>query len=670
MNTELKYSKILFIILLLGITILIVGSLIWNISKEKSTAHDYARIEVKASYQKDLLYRRWASMHGGVYAPITAKTPANPYLSFLPERDIVTETGKKLTLINPAYMTRQVFEFANEHNGVVGHITSLNPIQPENKADAWETKTLQQFNNSKLECFGIELINNREYMRFMGAMIVEESCLKCHSHQSYKVGDIRGGISVSVPMDNYNQIARSSIINLTITHGIIYLIILLLLIIGYKQFLKSIKEQNYLQKRSIESEKAYKDVIETTSDLITVLDKTGKILFVNHASINFYGLPPKECIGMFVFDFILTEDKEITQAKFFDCLNSDTNTFYFENRQVDKFGKILYVAWNINVERNANTVVKITSIARDITETKKAELLLLEKNAKIATQNLEYIKVNEELNKLIGDLSQVNNELNNTREELEKINIKLLQLNADKNRFITILGHDLRNLFNTTLGFTELLLKKIQTQDMNKIEQHAHQINQSTILAFNLLEDLLVWAKAQANTLSFNPQKLSLKNVVLELTNIIAVNATEKNISINYLPENDLIVWADNYMLKTMLRNLLSNAIKFTNPGGNITIGAEQNNSSITISVADNGIGMTQMEIDKLFDVTQTQSTPGTANEHGTGLGLLLCKEFVEKHGGKIWVESELGKGSDFKFTLPLKQSELFKSSEHRITEV
>jgi PAS domain-containing protein len=153
----------------------------------------------------------------------------------------------------------------------------------------------------------------------MGAMNVEESCLKCHSHQGYKVGDVRGGISVSVPRANYNQIAKSSIINLTITHVIIYLTILLLLIIGYKHFLKRIKEQDVLQKRIIEREKAYKDVIETTSDLITVVDKNGKIQFVHHASINFYVLPPEDCIGRLAFDFAHPDDKAITQAKFIEC---------------------------------------------------------------------------------------------------------------------------------------------------------------------------------------------------------------------------------------------------------------------------------------------------------------------------------------------------------------
>jgi len=653
MHKEFKYIKSLIILILIGITILIGGSLIWNIQKENTSANDYALIEAKASYNKDLIYRLWASMHGGIYVPVTTQSPPNPYLAFLPERDIVTTTGKKLTLINPAYMTRQVFAIAEKEYGVKGHITSLNPIRPENKADAWETKALKRFDKGESEYFSIEDIDNQKYMRFMGAMKVEENCLKCHSNEGYKIGENRGGISVSVPMDKYDQIASSSINNLIITHICIYLAIIFLLIIGYKQFLKRVNEQAFLQKKVIESEKAYKDVIETTSDLITTVDKDGKFIYVNHASIHFFNLPPKECIGKMAFDFIHPEDKEYTKSKFLEWENSENTAFYFENRQVNLLGKILDVAWNIHIERKNNEVVKITSIGRDVTDRKINDQLLKEKNEEIDSQNKEYIYVNKELNKLISDLSNVNDELTATKEEVEKNNNKLLQLNADKTRFISILGHDLRNLFNTILGFTELLLKKTKVRELDKIENYANQINITTITAFNLLEDLLTWANAQSNKLAFNPQKLSLKNIYSEALEALKYGAIEKNITINYVPNDDLIVCADNYMLKTILRNLISNAIKFTRPGGTITINVNINTNDLLISVTDNGIGMTLKEKNSLFDVSKTHTTPGTANERGTGLGLLLCKEFVDKHGGKIWVESESGKGSEFKFTVP-----------------
>jgi len=654
MNKELQYAKILFVTLLIGITLIFSGSLIWNILEEYHSANEYARIETLASFNKDLLYRRWASMHGGVYVPITQVTPPNPDLSFLPERDIITSTGKIFTLMNPAYMTRQVNAIAEKQYGAKGHITSLNPIRPENKADDWETKALQLFEKGDTEYYSIEKINNQEYMRFMHSMKVEEGCLKCHAKQGYKVGDIRGGISVSIPMEKYNQITKAGIFNLTITHVFIYLLIIALTIIGFRQFLVRLQKLDALQKKIIESEKAYKDVIENTSDLITIVDKHGKILYINHASVNFYGLQPTDCINRFAFDFIFPDDVEFTKSKFKEWLNSDDTQFYIENRHLSASGKILQTAWNVQIERSEKEVLKITSIARDITERKNNELLLKTKNDEIATQNQEYALINEELNKLISDLSQVNDELNTAREEVEISNNKLLQLNADKDRFLSILAHDLKSPFLTIIGFLELLTKNVRNYEIKKIESQLAIISNSAITTYNLLEDLLIWIRSQMGKIPFNPYNFNFTLVCNEVIEILRANANAKNITIQIIETENTTIYADMDMIKTIMRNLLSNAIKFTNSGGTITIKYEQNPSNITISVADTGIGMTPQEMSKLFDVSQTHSAPGTANESGTGLGLLLCKEFVEKHSGKIWVESESGIGSEFKFMLPL----------------
>jgi signal transduction histidine kinase len=147
---------------------------------------------------------------------------------------------------------------------------------------------------------------------------------------------------------------------------------------------------------------------------------------------------------------------------------------------------------------------------------------------------------------------------------------------------------------------------------------------------------------------------LSFADICRDILKTLNINAGLKNITIDYSATDHINVFADNDMLKTVLRNLVSNAIKFTNNGGAINITAEQTHSNITISVSDNGVGIKPDNLTKLFDISQVLSTTGTAKETGTGLGLLLCKEFVEKHGGKIWVESESGKGSNFKFTLPI----------------
>jgi len=239
---------------------------------------------------------------------------------------------------------------------------------------------------------------------------------------------------------------------------------------------------------------------------------------------------------------------------------------------------------------------------------------------------------------------------------IEKDNF-LQKLNADKDRFISILSHDLKSPFNSILGFSEVLTEDIRKLNTDEIEDIAKNINKSARNTLYLLEDLLAWAMTQQGKIIFKPQKLSLADICKNILEILNPNAVAKNITINYYIADRIKVFADIDMIKTVLRNLISNALKFTNSGGTINVSSEENSENVTISISDNGVGIKAENIKKLFNISEVITTKGTAEETGTGLGLLLCKEFVEKHGGKIWVESEVGKGSEFKFTLPISTS-------------
>ncbi|MBI5766949.1 MAG: PAS domain S-box protein [Verrucomicrobia bacterium] len=180
----------------------VVLSLAWNLREEYRQMLERARIEARASFDKDILFRRWATKHGGVYVPLTADTPPNPYLK-VPERDVVTTGGLALTLMNPAYITRQVFDLQDEQHGVRGHITSLTPLRPENAPDEWERAALVSFEQGVKEASARAAIDGGDFVRLMQPMITEQGCLKCHAQQGYKAGDIRGGISVAVPLAPY-----------------------------------------------------------------------------------------------------------------------------------------------------------------------------------------------------------------------------------------------------------------------------------------------------------------------------------------------------------------------------------------------------------------------------------------------------------------------------------
>jgi signal transduction histidine kinase len=236
---------------------------------------------------------------------------------------------------------------------------------------------------------------------------------------------------------------------------------------------------------------------------------------------------------------------------------------------------------------------------------------------------------------------------------LTQSNKELLKLNTDKDLFLSVLSHDLKSPFNALLGFSKLLLENIYEYDIETIKNHASTINKSAENTYNLLEDLLIWTQSQSGNLPYKPKVWSFNTIYFEILDMLNQNAKEKNITINHYFTEELSIFADNNMLKAVLRNLISNSIKFTNPNGTINIYAKQNPENVTITVSDNGVGIKLEDLRKLFDVSHFKSTIGTNQEKGTGIGLLICKEFIEKHGGKIWVESEVGKGSDFKFTLP-----------------
>ncbi|MBT4496153.1 MAG: response regulator [Gemmatimonadetes bacterium] len=204
-------------------TLLISASLAWNIAQEQQSTLEAARIQARVGYEKDVTYRQWSAEHGGTYVPETEKTPANPYLGDLPERDLQTPSGRDLTLVNPAYMTRQIHEIEEGKSGVRGHITSLDPIRPENAPDPWERVALQAFEEGIPEVSSVEEMVGGEYMRLMRPLVTQKGCLKCHATQGYREGEIRGGISVSVPMAALWKVQEESLSGLGLAHVLLWL---------------------------------------------------------------------------------------------------------------------------------------------------------------------------------------------------------------------------------------------------------------------------------------------------------------------------------------------------------------------------------------------------------------------------------------------------------------
>jgi len=246
-----------------------------------------------------------------------------------------------------------------------------------------------------------------------------------------------------------------------------------------------------------------------------------------------------------------------------------------------------------------------------------------------------------------------NQEILQKNETLNLLNSELKALNQTKDKFFSIIAHDLRNPFNSIIGLSDIILLKPENSDSEKTRRTIFDIRESSKHAYDLLQNLLIWARSQTGNLEFKPVNLDLTERIQENLDLVKGQAARKNITLTTENTYSVKIIGDVQMIDTILRNLLTNAIKFTPRDGQVTVSIEKLLGFVSILVRDNGIGIAPEILSQLFQVELKQTRRGTEKERGTGLGLILCKEFIEKHGGSIAIESEPGKGSCFKITLP-----------------
>ncbi len=261
-----------------------------------------------------------------------------------------------------------------------------------------------------------------------------------------------------------------------------------------------------------------------------------------------------------------------------------------------------------------------------------------------ATEALQ--KLNEELDQKVRTRTQ----------ELENYAAELKELNATKDKFFGIIAHDLKNPLSSLIGASELLINYANQLDKDNILNISMLLHGSAQQGYSLLENLLEWSMTQTGKLEFSAQKMILNEVINDTISIFKTQATNKNVELHSRINGILEAEFDINLISSVLRNLLSNAIKFTPKNGKVVVVAHKVQDNIEICVRDTGIGMPENIGNNIFRIDVNYTREGTEQEKGTGLGLLLCREFVERHGGKIWVESKLGEGSEFKFTIPFRR--------------
>jgi len=322
-------------------------------------------------------------------------------------------------------------------------------------------------------------------------------------------------------------------------------------------------------------------------------------------------------------------------------------TLYISNysfsNQIGHFTKLItfYLIYKANVE--TGFVKPTETIFKNL---KNSEDRFRIQSIELAELNKDYVAINDELKSNVKEVNTLNETLTSKNETLN-------ELNATKDKFFGIIAHDLKNPFNSMLGFSNMLNENFDTYDTTEQKKFLSLIHISIQNTYNLLDNLLLWSQSQKGIIDFKSEKTNLFLLANDSISLLNQSAEKKSISlINQIPEN-IFVKADRNMVSVIIRNLISNAIKFTSKGGEIILKAENKEQFTEVEVKDTGVGIAKEVQSKLFDISKNTSTHGTENETGTGLGLILCKEFAEKNNGKIWVDSELGKGSSFKFTIP-----------------
>ena len=384
---------------------------------------------------------------------------------------------------------------------------------------------------------------------------------------------------------------------------------------AFNKMIVALRERQILTERIKENENLFRSIFQTSPEGILLCDLNNRIMNASYSAMQLLDISEADYGHLQIYDLIHPEDTN-TFTVFLDSLlnnESGKTTAFAELRIITRNGDIIWSEQNASILLDSNSVYKgYIIIMRNISERKLAE-----------TQFLKYA------------------------DELD-------ESNRTKDVMFSIISHDLKNPLGALLGISKMLNQELENEApaLDKLKKYSKIIDEAATQTYNLLINLLEWSRIQTNHIEINPNEFNLYDAIKENVNINKPMAANKNIDIRYAAKGNFMVVNDRSIINTILRNLISNAVKYSHPNGIINVSLMQGDDIYIISVEDNGVGIAEDKLDVLFKSDTPHSTPGTANEKGTGLGLGLCMEFVHKIGGEIWVSSVLGKGSTFSFSV------------------
>jgi len=597
---ELRFYSYILIIIWAAT---VFGLLSWGVLKTAEATRRMAFHVAEAYFDKDRAFRLWAASHGGVYAPVNDRTPPNPYLENVPERDLITPSGKALTLINPAYMLRQLHEHFSELYGVTGHLTSLKPLRPENRPDDWEKNALEAFEKGASKVTEYTQIDGKPSLRLIKPLVTEKDCLKCHS--GYKEGDIRGGVGIALPIDSFLQIQRSEIGIQLVSYGSIFVIGLVGVVFGMRRLEDRELERDRAQEALRASERKYRMLFDKSMDGVFMTSRDGVLIDANQSLLDMFGYAPQEAESMDVRQ-LYVDSRDRDRLKELLEINGHVKDYQVRYRKKD--GKFIDCVLTASVRVGEDgSLFGYQGIIRDITDKKKAEEALKSK-----------------------------------AKELERSN-------ADLEQFASVASHDLREPLRNVTSCIQMLEKRYKGQLGSDADRYLHYAVDSAERMSALIDDLLTYSKVGTGEKHIEPSSCEevVERAIVNLQS--AIDLTGAIVTHDELPT----VPGDPTQLLQLFQNLIANAVKFhqTEKPPTVHVSVQSNENDWTFSIKDNGIGMESQHMDRIFKIFQRLHT--RAEYEGTGVGLAIVKKIVERHGGRIWVESELGVGTTFYFTLP-----------------